>query len=66
MVEYTQDVSHYFFNWNTWVLPCVEDSSDACLVISTRLLIGIIAYGATYCKIVVATRPATGFSLFEK
>lgn len=64
VVEDAEDVIHHFLDWDAWVLPCVEDSSmegqDVCPDRS------IETYGVTYCSILDATRPPTGFKIFEK
>jgi hypothetical protein len=64
-MEDPENVGHHFIHWDTRVFPGVENSS----AIPQHLIHGFgleQTYGVTYCKMVVATRPATGFRVLEK
>lgn len=64
MMEYSENISHHFIDWHSWVLPSIKDSAISNQQLTPKT--SQCTHGVTYCKIVVATRPATPFSLFEK
>ena len=64
MVEDVKNILHDFINWNARILPGIENTSVVVRIYCEKK-VGR-TYGVTYCKIVVATRPATPFNLFEK
>jgi hypothetical protein len=64
-MENANNVIHHLVDGYSWVLPSI-DYAPKIIRVGYQLGSKGITYGATYCKIVVATRPATPFNLFEK
>jgi hypothetical protein len=65
VMENTYDIIHHLIGRYSRVLPSIENTTTAELV-WFDLKYENFAYGVTYCKMVDATLPATGFNLFEK
>jgi hypothetical protein len=66
-MKHAKDIIHDLVDRNPWMFPSIENSSTT-LQFQKRPKgrVGWTTYGAAYCKIVVATLPATPLSLFEK